>query len=68
MSRDLMESRALEKRRLGSNNGACAPSLEIEYPFALSDITLKFSTLASGEYSVNSLCMWLKIISQLGSK
>ena len=68
MSRDLMESRALEKRRLGSNNEACVPSLEIEYPFVLSDITLKFSTLASGEYSVNSLCMWLKIISQLGSK
>ena len=63
-----MESRALEKRRLGSNNEACAPSLEIEYPFVLSDITLKFSTLASGEYSANSLCIWLKIISQLGSK
>ena len=42
MSRDLMESRALEKRRLGSNNEACVPSLEIEYPFVLSNITLKF--------------------------
>ena len=63
-----MESRALEKRRLGSNNEACVPSLEIEHPFVLSDITLKFSTLASGKYSVNSLCMWLKIISHLSSK
>ena len=68
MSRDLMESRALEKRRLGSNNEACAPSLEIEYPFVTSDIILKFSTFASGKYSVNSLCMWLKIISHLSSK
>ena len=68
MSRDLMKSRALEKRRLGSNNEACVPSLEIKYPFVLSAITLKFSTLASGKYSVNSPCMWLKIISHLSSK
>ena len=32
----------LGKRRLGSNNEACAPSLEIEYPFVLSNIALKF--------------------------
>ena len=61
MSRDLMESRALERRRLGSNNEACVPSLEIEYHFVLSAITLKFSTLAS-------VCMWLKIFSDLSLK